>query len=283
MSYSRVCVLYHNLATPLIREDHLPNRLAAMATDGQGVLLAVSQASDTRQRTTMDMLSRRVSHRLGCPVAVVQIQRGAPLLQAPLTQLAAKGVRSAVLVPVEPHLTTVSGFDATGELEYPLGGLTVRVRLAESIGTDPQLIEGVIEALLTSERAPDPHTAIVVALPASLNGAGRLLADRQALVTAAGWAGVDTVTVPATRDTSDHLDFNLTHASEQVKRALVVPLAVNPGPFVSRCAELVANAGRTVNSTTLAGGIEFAPITLHSTNAVSQLIKDRVTQARRAP
>ena len=76
-------------------------RLTPMATDGQGVVLAVAASADTRQRTTMDLLARRVAHRLGCPVGTAQVQQGSVLLDAAISQLAAKGVRQAVVVPVE--------------------------------------------------------------------------------------------------------------------------------------------------------------------------------------
>jgi sirohydrochlorin ferrochelatase len=254
----------------------MPTRLTPMATDGQGVLLAVNQSSDTRQRTTMDVLSRRVSHRLGCPVSVVQVQRGVPLMNAPLEQLVQQGVRNAVMVPVDPYQSPITSFDADGNrLEARVGGVTVNVRLAEGLGADPALVDAVLESLILSEREPDPKTAVLLSVPAPMNGIARRLIVKDSAVRAAGWAGLGFVDVPATvSESSATLPLRL---SEPIPpRALIVPLAVNPGPFVNRCEHLAATARNP-----FADGVEFAPLTLHATAVLGQLIRERIHRARR--
>lgn len=255
----------------------MPSRLTPMATDGQGVLLAVNQSSDTRQRTTMDILARRVAHRLGCPVAVVNVQRGVPLMQAPIEQLAAKGVRNVVLVPVDPYQPLVKGFaDQPEGVEVRVGPSSVRVRLADGVVADPLLVDAMLEALITSERSPDPEATVIVALPESMNGLARRLSRKDSAVKTAGWGGLGFVDVPSQDpDPSSQLPLRLV-SEPLTPRGLVVPLAVNPGAFVVRCEAVSAHI-----ESHFSGGVEFAPITLHSTTVLGQMIKDRVQVTRR--
>lgn len=254
----------------------MPNRLTPMATDGQGVLLAVNQSSDTRQRTTMDVLSRRVAHRLGCPVSVVQVQRGVPLMQAPLEQLAAKGVHNTVMVPVDPYQTRIESLNPeSGQLDAKVNSSTVNVRLADGIGADPQLIDALLEALQAAERSPDPDTALVVGVPQTHNGMIRRLSTKSDAVRAAGWGGLGFVEIPVQDGQSDQPP-SARMAPPLPPSALFVPLAVNPGPFVTRCENIAPNLKAYFSAE-----VAFAPTTLHATTTLGQMIRDRVQQARR--
>lgn len=254
----------------------MPNRLTPMATDGQGVLLAVNQSSDTRQRTTMDVLSRRVAHRLGCPVSVVHVQRGVPLMQAPLEQLAAKGVRTAVMVPVDPYQSRIDSFDPeTGRRDVKVNGATVNVRLADGVGADPLLIDALLEALIVSERDSDPDTALIVGVPQTHNAILRRLSAKSEAVRAGGWGGLGFVEIPVQDGLSDQPP-PVRMAPPLPANALFAPLAVNPGPFVARCESIAPNL-----KTYFGSGVEFAPATLHATTTLGQMIRDRVQRARR--
>ena len=154
-------------------------RLTPMATDGQGVVLAVAATADTRQRTTMDLLARRVAHRLGCPVANAQVQHGSVLLDAAIDQLAAKGVRQAVVVPVEAFPVHIDGVDEQGRLApVTRGSSVVELRVSPGIAADPALINAVLEVLDASERTPSADTAVLVAVPPVATVIVRSLASR---------------------------------------------------------------------------------------------------------
>lgn len=251
-------------------------RLTPLATDGQGVVLAVSATADTRQRTTMDLLARRVAHRLGCPVATAQIQHGAILLDAALDQLAPKGVRQAVVVPVEAFPVMVNGVGPDGRIPSPTrGNYRVELRLAPGIGGDPAMVDAVLETLDASERTPSPDVAVLIGLPPVAASAARPLATRAACVTAAGWAGLGFVSVGA--DVPEfEAELRRVAPLDDERTAVLVPLAVNPGPFVSRCEDLVTQAASPYGDK-----IDIVGTTLHATPAVTSLIRQRVLDARR--
>ena len=251
-------------------------RLTPMATDGQGVVLAVAASADTRQRTTMDLLARRVAHRLGCPVATAQIQRGSVLIDAALDQLAAKGVRQAVVVPIEAFPVAITDADSAGRLPTAMrGNNPIELRVAPGIGGDPAIIDAVLESLDASERTPSPDVAVLLGVPPVAAPIVRRLAERASSVTSAGWAGVGFVRVG-----SDVAGFE-----EELSRvaplngertAVLVPLAVNPGPFVGRCEDLVTQAVSPYGDK-----IAMVGTTLHATPTITRLIKERVVDARR--
>ena len=251
--------------------------LTPMATDGQGVGLAVAASADTRQRTTMDLLARRVAHRLGCPVATAQVQSGAVLADAALDQLATKGVRQAVIVAVEAFPVRIDGVDSQGRLEPATRGTkVVELRVAPGIGADPTLVDAVLESLDASERTPSGDVAVLVGVPPVAASVVRQLATRAAAATAAGWAGLGFVRVGA--DVAD-FEAELAQAAplNGERTAVLVPLAVNPGPFVSRCEDLAAQA-----TSPYGDKIDMVGATLHATPTITKLIKQRVVDARRS-
>lgn len=250
-------------------------RLTPMATDGQGVILAVPQSADTRLRTTMDLLARRVAHRLGCPVAIAQVQRGVPLIDAAVEQLATKGVRHIVMVPVESYPVYIDGFDAEGMRRITLRGeRNVTVSLAPGLGGDPALIDAVLEALEASERTPSRDTAVIIGVPELAERVVSSLLPHAGAVADAGWAGVRFVRVPG----------QVAQFEEELRQALPVngetgavflPLTVNPGAFASRCEDLVSQTPSPYDDK-----IDIVSTTLHATTTISQLIRARVMQTR---
>ncbi len=141
------------------------NRPLPMATDGQGVILAVPHSVDPRQRAAIDLLSRRVSHRLGCPTSPGQVQRGTLHVDAPLAELHAKGAREVVVAPLTLSDQT---FDYSTPTSRSLAGArfgSVSLRNAGSLGGVAEVVSAVLESLALSERSPDPHTRVVLLLP----------------------------------------------------------------------------------------------------------------------
>lgn len=251
-------------------------RLTPMATDGQGVILAVPHTADTRLRTTMDLLARRVSHRLGCPVAMAQIQRDAPLLDAPVEQLSAKGVQQIVVVPVESYPVYIDGFDAEGLRRVSVrGDRSVTLRLAQGLGGDPLLVDAVLEALEASERTPSTETAVLIGIPEMAERVIPSLAQRSRAVTEAGWAGVGFVRVPG-QVAQFEQELERTVPINGETAAVFVALTVNPGAFASRCEDLVSQTPSPYQDK-----IEVVSTTLHATPTISNLIRARVVQARR--
>lgn len=252
-------------------------RLTPMATDGQGVVLAVAATADTRQRTTMDLLARRVAHRLGCPVATAQIQRGSVLMDAALDQLSAKGVRQAVVVPVEAFPVTIDDADADGRLPIARrGNYSIELRVAPGIGGDPAIIDAVLESLDASERTPSTDVAVLVGVPPVAAPIVRNLAARAPAVISAGWAGLGFVRVGADVYGFES-ELSRVAPLDGERTAVFVPLAVNPGPFVGRCEDLVAQSLSPYGDK-----IDIVGATLHATPTITTLIKQRVVEARRS-
>lgn len=252
-------------------------KLTPMATDGQGVVLAVAATADTRQRTTMDLLARRVAHRLGCPVATAQIQRGTVLMDAALDQLAAKGVRQAVIVPVEAFPVTIESADQDGRLPTASrGNHPIELRVAAGIGGDPAIIDAVLESLEASERTPSSDVAVLVGVPPVALPVVRTLTQRASSAVSAGWAGLGFVRVGA--DVSDfEAELRRVAPLDGERSAVFVPLAVNPGPFVGRCEDLVTQANSPYGDK-----VDIVGATLHATPTITKLIKARVVEARRS-
>lgn len=252
-------------------------RLTPMATDGQGVVLAVAASADTRQRTTMDLLARRVAHRLGCPVATAQIQRGSVLLDAALGQLTAKGVRQAVIVPVEAFPVTIDGVDHDGRLPSANhSNQRIELRVAPGIGGEPAIIDAVLESLAASERSPSPETAVLIGVPPVAAPVVRTLAARATAVASAGWAGLGFVRVGADVAAFES-ELSRVAPLNGERNAVLVPLAINPGPFVSRCEDLVSQAASPYGDK-----VDMVAATLHATPTITTLIRQRVVHARRS-
>ena len=239
-----------------------------MATDGQGVILATPHSVDARQRTAVDLLTRRVAHRLGCPAATGQVQHGVLHLGAPMSHLHAKGVRDVVVVPLTFIASPVV---PDGTSTHPAGNghpPGMNVRTAEPLGGEPEVIAAVIEALNQSERPPDPRTRVVMLLPYADHPVTSLLSPHVPAITAAGWRDGRVMVMP-----TNPADCTLNGALDvgPQGRVLLVPLTITPGPFSSRVAECAARLGT-----------ESANVSLHSCEALTKLICRRVVAARRA-
>lgn len=250
--------------------DSLPRivRPVPMATDGQGVILAVPHSVDARQRTAMDLLSRRVAHRLGCPVATGQVQRNTLHIDAPLAHLHAKGAREIVVAPMTfallPFTVSLPRNLAAGSARYP----GVSIRTADPIGGVVEVIEATIEVLGHSERTPDPNTRLIMLVPFAEREVVAHLCENTDVVSAAGWRDGHVAPMSA-----NHGDVNLNGALDVGAdgRVLLVPLTVTPGPFSSRVADVAEVLG-----------VEAAVVSLHSSEVLTKLISRRVIAARRS-
>ncbi|MCB0915958.1 MAG: hypothetical protein H6525_11875 [Actinobacteria bacterium] len=239
-----------------------------MATDGQGVILAVPHSVDARQRAAIDLLSRRVSHRLGCPAAAGQVQRGTLHLDAPLADLHAKGAREIVVVPLtltrhEFNYSEPPSRSASGSRRRSMS-----FRVTEPLGGAPEIITTVIESLNHSERLPDPSTRIVLVLPFAERAAAPELEKHLDLIAAAGWQDGRVHSLP-TNGTDCELAGVL--EPDPGRSSLLVPLVVAPGPFADRVAKCAAEHG-----------VDMANVSFHASEALTALIYRRVLHARRA-
>lgn len=198
-------------------------------------------------------------------------------MDAALDQLATKGVRQAVVVPVEAFPVTIDGADPDGRLpSIRRGHHLMDIRLAAGLGGDPAIIDAVLEALDSSERTPSADVAVLVGVPPVAAPIVRSLATRAPSVTAAGWAGLGFVRVGA--DVAGfETDLSRAVPLNGERTAVFVPLAVNPGPFVGRCEDLVTQAVSPYGDK-----IDVVGATLHATPTITTLIKQRVVDARRS-
>ncbi|MDQ1249993.1 MAG: hypothetical protein QG597_4370 [Actinomycetota bacterium] len=216
----------------------------------------------------MDLLTRRVAHRLGCPVATGQVQQGVLHLDAPLRQLHAKGAREVVIAPLMLTAAPISLGSRPGRGEGPAHLSEVSLRQAEPLGGAPELIHAAMEALNNSERTPSTDTRIVLLVPHLDHPVLPGLSTHIGAVAAAGWRDGVVTTLPP-NNAKCGLNGALDVGAHE--RVLLVPLTVAPGPFSSRvaeCADLL--------------GVESANVSLHSAEALTRLICQRVNTARRA-
>lgn len=239
----------------------------ASATDGQGVILAVPHSVDARHRTAIDLLARRVSHRLGCPVVVGHVQRGRLHVDAAIAELHARGSRRVVVAPltfayqpievVPPHPRSAAGIAMNH----------ITVTHADHLGGNRMAIAALLESLQESERLPHPATRLAIVIPTSDAGAASDLRAHLPTIREAGWRdGVIAVLPTNSRDCG--LNGALDGAGDA--SVLLAPLAITPGPFterVSACAETL--------------GVDNARVSLHSADQLCALICQRVTEARR--
>lgn len=233
----------------------IPRLVPVMSTDGQGVTLAFPFSSDAQQRPAIDVLARRVGHRLGCPIAVCGIQRGRPLLDGALERLTARGASSIVLAPLTFSLPVAEVTKPEiAAVAAPLGGGT-------------SVVSAVLETLAHAERLPNPDTHVVIVVPASEAAIIPTLRQQCASEMDHGWGSLSAVVLASDRTsaltTATAMQADLGHV-------LLVPLAVAPGPFVTH-----------VNVVALAGGMESTSQTLHSTEALTKLLLSRICHARR--
>lgn len=238
-----------------------------MATDGQGVILAVPHSVDPRQRAAIDLLSRRVSHRLGCPTSPGQVQRGTLHVDAPLAELHAKGAREVVVAPLTLSDQT---FDYSTPTSRSLAGArlgSVSLRNAESLGGVPEVVSAVLESLALSERSPDPHTRVVLLLPFHDRMAQGELEQHLGQFTTAGWQDARIFSMPPE---SSKPDLSPVLNSGFDRGSLLVPLVIAPGPFRDRVAKCAAD-----------NGVEAAHTAFHNSTALTGLICRRVLEARR--
>jgi sirohydrochlorin ferrochelatase len=239
-----------------------------MATDGQGVILAVPHSVDPRQRAVIDLLSRRVSRRLGCPTAAGQMQRGTLYVDAPLEDLHAKGAREVVVAPL-----TLSDqrFEYSTPASRSSAGLrlgSVTFRNAGSLGGAPEVVDAVLESLENSERDPDPSTRVVLVLPFHEQSAQPELEQHLERFGAAGWKDGAVYTMPPN---GTKPDMSRVLNSSTSGSALLVPLVVTSGPFCDRVAKCASDYG-----------LDMAYAAFHSSVALTGLICRRVVDARRS-
>ncbi len=261
-----------------------PQRLSA-ATDGQGVILAVAYSSDARQRTSADLLARRVAHRLGCPVAVGQIQRGTLLADGSLRTLHDRGARRVVVAPAV--LTAAADLQPGPRTLAHGAALNMTFAMAEPLGGDPLLLSGILELLSRSERSPQPDTPVRIVLPWTDASVAAEVARSTCRITEAGWGPAEVrvldpsgelrrwdrdcgagAPTPST-DPCDLADRGTGRHGRRRKR-IVLPLSVLAGPFAARVAHCAE-----------ADGDEVIQQTLHATDACTRLIATRVVEARR--
>jgi sirohydrochlorin ferrochelatase len=216
----------------------------------------------------MDVLTRRVSHRLGCPVAAGQVQHGVLHLDAPLRNLHAKGAREIVAMPLRfapAPMVMDSSIGRRDEAPYATG---VAIREAQPLGGHQDVIDAAVEVLSNSERTPSRDTRVVMLVPHSEEPVVRQLAPFVDSIGAAGWR--DGVVLPLPPNDAD-CGLNGALAVAPHEKVLLMPLAVAPGPFSARvaaCAEQL--------------GLDYASVSLHSAEALTKLICRRVNEARRA-
>lgn len=243
-----------------------PVSLAA-ATDGQGVVLAVPYSSDARQRTSAELLARRVAHRLGCPVAVGQIQRGTLIADGSLRLLHDKGARRIVVAPA--ILVAGEGLEPGPRTLAQGSALNLTFAVAQPIGGHPDVVSAALELLSRSERTPRADTAIRLALPASDACAAAALELHLGQITAAGWGAAEVELLHATGEASFPCAGDAA-AADGTTRRIVVAVTVLPGPFAAR----VVRAAET-------SGDDVIQQTLHASDACTRLIATRVVEARR--
>jgi sirohydrochlorin ferrochelatase len=243
-----------------------------MATDGQGVVLAVPQSVDSRQRTALDLLARRVSHRMGRPVVIGHVRQATLLGGAPLKSLHGRGVREVVVVPLSIGRLRLSPEIELGGPETAALARSMSVALSEPLGGDPAIIEGVQEMLARSERAADPGTTLELVLSGLDASAAEALRGPLPDLRADGWAdarlhvlGTDG---PGAADGPARVTSGRTPRGDA--RLLVVGLAITPGQFLDRVAQHARQSGG-----------HLLPATLHSTEALSRAICERISSARR--
>lgn len=248
-----------------IQDSPGPNRRLAAATDGQGVILAIPYSSDARQRTSAEVLARRVSHRLGCPVALGMVQRGTLLADGSLRSLHAKGARTIVVAPAA--LSCAQPLDAGPRTMAQGAALNLTFRTAQPLGGDPLLAAAVLELLAGSERSPNPTTAIRLVLHPADAALAQALTRASRLFAQAGWGPAEVVVLDASgrlRPEDDQAP------AAQAPRRIVVAVTILAGGFSSRVAAMAA-----------ARGDEAIQQTLHATDACNRLIATRVLEARR--
>ncbi len=233
----------------------IPRLVPVMSTDGQGVTLAYPFSSDAQQRPAIDVLARRVGHRLGCPIAVCGIQRGRPLLDGALERLTERGASSIVLAPLTFSLAV-----------QPVGKPEITA-VASPLGGGDEVVRAVLESLACAEREPESHTHVVIVAPASEAGAIPDLRTQCAQERGHGWAAIH-ATVLASDRTAAIASVQAMHAD--LGRVLLVPLAVAPGPFVNH-----------VSAVAGASGVDHTTQTLHATESLTKLLLTRVCDARR--
>ena len=235
----------------------IPRLVPVMSTDGQGVTLAFPFSSDAQQRPAIDVLARRVGHRLGCPIAVCGIQRGRPLLDGALERLTTRGASNIVLAPLTFSLPVQSvAQPEIAAVAAPLGG-------------GPAVVAAVLESLACAERLPDPEMHVVIVAPASEAAVIPALRDECAQEDGHGWGSLSVVVMASERAPAVAA---VQAMRERLGRVLLVPLSVAPGPYVAH-----------VSSVAQAGGVDHTTQTLHATEALTKLLLCRVCSARRPP
>lgn len=244
-----------------------------MATDGQGVVLAVPQSVDSRQRTALDLLARRVAHRMGRPVAIGHVRQSTLLAGAPLKSLHGRGVREVVVVPLSIGAMRLWSEVDLGGPETAALARSMELTRSAPLGGDPAIIEGVREMLARSERPADPRTTLELVLSGlDVSAADDLRAPLPSLVED-GWAAARLhvlETNGGAAGAADPRGAAGVASDTGTSRVLVIGLALAPGQFLDRVAQ---HAHRS--------GAQMLPATLHSTESLTQAICERITSARR--
>ena len=240
-----------------MRIDMKADIRATRATDGQGVIVAFPFASQTQQRPSIDLLARRVGHRLGCPVETCALTRGQPLLDGALRRLSDRSARSIVVAP------------ATFTLPLSMQRMSpavARLRVAAPLGGGEAVVQSVADALAAADRPADDAVRVVIAIPASEVAMASLLGPHLPVLAARGWGDGAAVVVPPQPSEAEEALASVIEGHP----AIVVALSIAPSPFVG----FVGAAAQRV-------GADAITQTLHSSESLTQLVVTQVNAARR--
>lgn len=231
-----------------------------VASDGNGVVLAYPFVNHAQQHPAINLVARRLGHRLNCPVVVCPSAHGRAILDGALTQLHSRGVRSAVTVP----LTFTQGITLTDSTfkQSPL-----RVFTAGPLGVGSETFTAIRETFESAEAHPQPNVMVVLAIAAADAEIAFTLQDFDANQHLPGWAGFTPWIVPTQ---AAQARAELTEIVSQFSEVLVMPLSLAPGPFV-----------QAVWSTASALDVPCLSSTLHNAPSLTTALYKRVCEARR--
>lgn len=230
---------------------------ATRATDGQGVIVAFPFASQTQQRPAVDLLARRVGHRLGCPVETCALTRGQPLLDGALRRLTDRSARSIVVSPATFTLPLTM---------HRAGPHGTQLRLAAPLGGGEAVVQAVADALAAADRPASSSVRVIVAVPSSEASVGARLAEHLPVLVDRGWRdGVTVVVSP----NAEEADRSLAAASGG-HDSIAVALSIAPSPFVG----FVGASAQRI-------GIDAITQTLHCSESLTQLVVTQINAARR--
>ena len=233
-----------------------------------GVVLLSHGSADPRARLACDLLARRVGHRLGAFVAQATLDLDRPRLDGAIAYLESKGIRDLVVVPMllttAYHATSdVPMFAAATQASHP----HTHILMANPMGADPHLLDGLDAVLKTAGHRPDPQTAVVLASAGSSYAAARSRHAALALQWRThGWGASAIAFASGTGPRVEDAVADL--RSSGYEKICVAPFLIAPGVMSQRIAAAARNSGAVAVTGTL-----------HSTDAAMEVVLRRVRSA----